>query len=222
MTPPIEIHALDSSQDILIVQRRLPHWSQAGAIAFITWRTNDSTPEPILNRWRSDRCRWLRAHHIDPDDRHWKAQFFGLKPAVPAEFHRTFADRWHAELDACHGECVLRRPELAAVVAKSLHHFDGERYALTDFVVMPNHVHLLAAFRDDEAMLAQCELWKHFTATQINRRLGRRGRFWEQDGFDHLVRSEEWFEYYRRYIADNPVKTQLSSGEFIHFARAIT
>jgi type I restriction enzyme R subunit len=102
---------------------------------------------------------------------------------------RTLSDRWNESLDSCHGECVLRRPELALEVGRSLWHFDSDRYELTDFVVMPNHVHLLAAFMTDEAMLAQCEAWKRYTATRINRRLNRQGRFWQQDAFDHLVRS---------------------------------
>src|SRR5205085_2067391 len=103
-----------------------------------------------------------------------------------------------------HGECVLRRAEFSEEVAKSLRHFDGDRYDLTDFVILPNHVHILAAFPDEAAMLAQCDSWKHFTATKLNRALGRKGRFWQQDGFDHLVRSVEQFAYLRGYFADNP------------------
>src|SRR5262249_17483723 len=107
------------------------------------------------------------------------------------------------------------------LVATSLHHFDGERYVLLDFVVMPNHVHILVSFPDEEAMLAQCESWKHFTATQINRRLKQRGRFWQQDAFDHLVRSGEQFEYLRCYIAENPKKAGLRSGEYAHYSKQL-
>ena len=102
---------------------------------------------------------------------------------------------------------MLRKSELAKTIAESLRYFDGDRYDLTDFVVMPNHVHLLAAFPNEEAMLDQCESWKHFTAVKINRFLGRKQRFWQQDGFDHLIRSAEQFEYLRRYVADNPQRT---------------
>ncbi len=114
---------------------------------------------------------------------------------------------------------MLRQPELAKVVAESLQKFDGDRYELTDFVVMPNHVHLLAAFPNEEAMLKQCENWKHYQAVQINREIGSSGRFWQQDGFDHLVRSPEQFEHFRRYIADNPSKARLSAGEFIVWSK---
>jgi type I restriction enzyme R subunit len=71
------------------------------------------------------------------------------------EFNRVREDF----LDTCHGRCVLRRPELAKIVADSLLHFDGERYRMGDFVVMPNHVHLLASFPMEESMKLQCDSW---------------------------------------------------------------
>lgn len=214
-------HLFDREADVLISERRLPHWAQAGAIAFITWRTEDSIPAPVLAKWRSDRCRWLRSHGIDPNSSTWKSQLLGLVRSLQGEFFKAFSQRWHDALDSCHGACVLRRTELALIVAESLKHFDDDRYILMDFVVMPNHIHLLAAFPDQSVMLAQCESWKHFMATQINRRLGRRGRFWEQDGFDHLVRTEEQFHYLRRYIAQNPTTVHLGPGEFLHFSRPL-
>ena len=88
-----------------------------------------------------------------------------------------------------------------------------------DFVVMPNHVHLLASFADPEVMQKQCTSWLHYTAFEINKRLGRSGKFWQQEPFDHLVRSIEQYEYLRRYIADNPKKANLKNGEFIYRRR---
>src|SRR5262249_17470092 len=149
--------------------------AQAGAITFITWRTDDSIPAPVLTQWRADRCRWLRAQGIDPNQPNWQTQLAFLAPELQRVFRWEFSERWHNELGTGPGACVLRRPELATIVADSLRHFDGDRYLLTDFVVMPNHVHLLAAFCDEAAMLAQCESWKHYTAVKINRLLGRKG-----------------------------------------------
>jgi type I restriction enzyme R subunit len=142
-----------------------------------------------------------------------------MAPAVRQEFHRMFSARWEESLDECRGTCPLRRPELAGVVVDSLRFFDGDRYFLTDFVVMPNHVHVLAAFLSPEQMLKQCASWKHYTAVQINRALGRRGHFWEDDAFDHLVRRPEQFEYLRKYVADNPRRAGLRSDDFVHYTR---
>lgn len=214
-------HVFDGDADVLIVERRLPHWSQAGTICFITWRMYDSMPNAVLNRWLDDRGRWLRAHGIDSDDPNWRRSLLGLERRVIHEFQTTFWNRWHDELDESHGTCALRSPDFAEIVAGSLHHFDHDRYLLLDFVVMPNHVHLLASFPDEDSMLAQCESWKHFTAMQIDRRLKRRGRFWQQDGFDHLVRSEEQFDYLRRYISSNPLRADLGPREFICYSKRL-
>ncbi len=119
-------------------------------------------------------------------------------------------------LDRGHGQCVLRRPELAKVVAESLQHFDGSRYHLADFVVMPNHVHLLCCLLGETEIEAQCTSWKHFTAVKVNQVLGRKGRFWQEESFDHLVRSPEQFAYFQSYIARNPVVAGLSEGSFLH------
>ncbi len=215
------IQVFDPKADFAVVERKLPHWAQAGTICFITWRTHDSIPRSVVNRWHADRDDWLRRHGVDPNAADWKAQLMRLDRPMPSDFVRVFSDRWHNHLDACHGACVLRRPELAQLVGESLKKFDGERYELTDFVVMPNHVHLLAAFASEEGMLDQCESWKHYQAVQINRQLRSSGRFWQQDGFDHLVRSVEEFESLRRYIAANPAKARLRSGESLHYSKTL-
>lgn len=209
----------DPEDEVSVVERDLPHWMQAGTACFITWRTWDSIPEDWIDGWLSGRAAWLCRHGINPDSADCRTQLARLTRSQQREFHREFSARWEAHLDRCHGECVLRRPELARVVADSLRHFDGERYTLTDFVVMPNHVHLLAAFPTPESQLRQCESWKHFTATRINALLGRRGRFWQVDAFDHLVRSEARFLRYREYIAANPERAGLRPGEFVHYTK---
>ncbi len=199
--------------DLLVTHRRLPHWAQDGAVVFITWRTLDSMPQAVLEAWRAERHRWLDAHDIDPRLPGWKAKVQDLPPESMAEYHDRFTTKWHEHLDACHGACVLRQPALAQIVHDSLLHFDGDRYEMLDFVIMPNHVHLLASFPSRAVMLEQCESWKQFTGGQINHRLGTKGRFWQQDAFDHLVRHEAQFRRLQRYIAENPSNARLRDGE---------
>jgi type I restriction enzyme R subunit len=212
----------DRDRDYSVVERRLPHWSQTGTVSFVTWRAADSMPGAVLGRWQADRTRWLKAHGIDPTAADWRRRLERLGPEVTRGFRNEFWNRWHDELDRGHGAGVLRRPELARIVGDSLRHFDGERYSLFDFVVMPNHVHVLVSFPDEAGLLAQCESWKRFTATQINRLLGNRGRFWQQDDFDHLVRSEEQFWYLRDYLAANPTRAGLRAGKYLHYTKSLS
>jgi type I restriction enzyme R subunit len=225
---PFLPQTFDPREEYSVVQRRLPHWSQAGAIAFITWRTWDSMPAKVIDTWLAERdeilkrlgapvlisLREMKGHLAEQDE--YEAVLQKLPRHVARAIKQAVADRWNEHLDDLHGNCVLRRPELGRIVADSLKRFHGDRYALTDYVVMPNHVHLLAAFIDEAAMLAQCDSWKHYTAREINRLLGRQGRFWQEDGFDHLVRSPEDFDRYRRYIAENPARARLRPGEYVH------
>src|SRR5262249_55666382 len=141
-----------------------PHWAQAGTISFITWRTWDSIPTHVLEKWLQGREAWLKQQGIDPASPIWTQQLNALGPRAVQEFQQRVSDRWNEDLDACHS-------------------------------------------------------WKHYTATKINRCLQRRGRFWQQDGFDHLVRTEEQFEYLRSYIANNPPRANLREGEYIHWTK---
>ncbi|WP_395743954.1 transposase [Prosthecobacter sp.] len=199
----------DPTDELLVTQRKLPHWAQDGSVVFITWRTQDSMPKDVVERWRAERNRWLMAHGIDPTQKGWKTRVQALPPEQMLEFHDHFTTRWHDELDACHGACVLSRPEIADKVQNSLLHFHGDRYDMLRFVIMPNHLHLLATFPSKEDMLAQCDSWKHFTSREINRYLRTQGRFWQQDSFDHLVRHEHQFHRLCDYIAQNPAKARL-------------
>jgi type I restriction enzyme R subunit len=42
---------------------------------------------------------------------------------------------------------------------------------------------------------------------------------WQQDAFDHLVRSPDEFDRLRAYIADNPRAAGLRSDEYLHYQK---
>jgi putative transposase len=149
------------------------------------------------------------------------SQIAKLSPGDRARLPWQLYEAWDGALDRGAGECVLARPELSEIVAQSLHYFDDQRYVLIDYVVMRNHVHVLAAFAEEDGLLTTATSWKKFTATRINQTLGRRGEFWQFEQFDHLVRSPERFEHLRRYIEQNPKKAGLHPGEYCHFSKEL-
>ena len=209
----------DPDGELNISHGHLPHWFQPGATYFVTFRTDDSVPATMANDWFRRRNNWLVEHGINPVGT-WKLQLDSLPAEVRLQYHKNFTDEFMDYLDRGMGECQLRRPELAAIVAKSLRHFDGVRYHLGDFAVMPNHVHVLVGLLGTTDIERQCYSWKKFTATQINERLGQSGRFWQEESFDHLVRHAGQFEALQRYIADNPKRAGLVEGEYIHHVRS--
>jgi type I restriction enzyme R subunit len=216
MPPPAMLGELFDPQGALGISEHFrPHWSQAGAVVFITFRTADSIPLEVLRRWERDKQAWLLQHGC-PAERHWSE----IVPTLDAQLQRSFKkdfDRCREDfLDTGRGECLLRDRDLAQIVADSLMHFDGQRYRMGDFVIMPNHVHLLAAFACEESLKKQCGSWLHYSATQINRKLGREGKFWQQEPFDHLVRNPAQYEYLRAYIRDNGIKAHLPQDAYLY------
>ena len=70
----------DPNDELLITQRKLPHWAQDGSVVCITWRTADSMPKDVLEPWRADRNHWLDVHGIDPTQKGWKMRVQELPP----------------------------------------------------------------------------------------------------------------------------------------------
>ncbi len=205
----------DPQRELLIHECCRPHWSQAGTIVFITFRTQDSIPRAVLERWEREKQDWLRQRG-HTSGLHSSLILSKLTLPEQLEFRKEFNRTREEYLDTCQGRCVLKRPEIARFVSDALLHFDGVRYRMGDFVIMPNHVHLLAAFPSAEVMREQYDSWLHFSAARINPLIGSKGKFWQQEPFDHLVRSPEQYDYLRTYIAENPVKARLQSGEYLH------
>ena len=161
-------------------------------------------PAEVTRRWHAQRSDWLQRHGISIQNQDWREQLDQLGRALRREFHETFSRQYLKALDKGYGACVLRRQELRNIVVDTLQHFDGDRYHLGDFVVMPNHVHVIVCLVGETEIEAQCTSWKRFAAKHINRELKTKGRFWQEESFDHLIRSVDQFESIQRYIAENP------------------
>jgi len=207
----------DPNGQLLIHEHCRPHWSQSGAVVFITFRTNDSIPREVVKRWEQEKHDWFRQRGI-ASAAHWSVVVPTLLEKDREALKTTFNRTREVFLDSCQGRCLLKRPELSKIVADSLLYFDGQRYRMGDFVVMPNHVHLLAAFPSAHSMKEQCDSWLHYTAFRINQAIGEKGQFWQEEPFDHLVRNPTQYEYLRVYIADNPRRAGLRPGEY-HYRR---
>jgi REP element-mobilizing transposase RayT len=186
---------------------------------FVTFRTIDSMPREVVERWLNEQREWLHVRGFPPHLAEDVLRTNSLTRAELNEFRIMRQKLWHYSLDACHGDCLLRRPELAQIVAETLLFFDGDRYHIDSLVVMPNHVHLLVQFVPPTNLKAQSTSWLRYSATKINKRLGRKGALWRPEPFDHLVRSAEHFHYFRRYIRENPEKAKLREGEFLYWCR---
>lgn len=132
--------------------------------------------------------------------------------------HQLQSAKIEAILNHCHGDCVLHRPEAAAIVVSTLMNFDRVRYVLHAYCVMPNHVH--AAFTPLPGHQVQKILgtWKRFTGRRINALLGNRGAFWQEESYDHLIRNAADFDHAIRYILANPGEAGLRDWPWVYLS----
>ena len=108
------------------------------------------------------------------------------------------------------GLCYLRQPAIAGMIVEAIRYNATvlNHYVLHAYVVMPNHVHLLATPRVPLSKLTKS--LKGITAKRANALLGLTGRsFWQEESYDHLVRNEREFERILDYIEENPVRAGL-------------
>ncbi|WP_395739948.1 transposase [Prosthecobacter sp.] len=125
-------------------------------------------------------------------------------------------ERW---LDAGYGECVLRDERCQKEVAERLLFRHGQDYDLGDWVVMPNHVHVLLQPLGNVSLEEIMRPIKGVSARNINRMLERSGAMWMQESFSHIVRSLEQLKKFQRYIQMNPEKAGLPATDFSYEQR---
>ena len=166
----------------------LPHFDGRALPQFITFHLADSIPMGVIQRWRRE-----------------------LKSLKYEQERIVLQKRIERYLDQGYGEALLKASEVAKVVQDSLLKFDGSRYHLFSWVVMPNHVHSLITRFEDYELSDILHSLKSFTAHEANKILHRDGQFWIEDYFDRYIRSEEHFERTVKYIENNPVKAGLCS-----------
>lgn len=175
-------------------RRNYPHWKQDGCTYFVTFRLADSIPQPRIKEYEELRRKW-EEHHQPPYSKQERERFSEL-----------FSERVNEWLDEGAGSCCLRNPDISKIVANTLLHFDGERYELDEWVVMPNHVHLLVRPLDGYELPDILHSWKSFSAHVINNALKRTGKLWQPESYDHIVRDMDELSRIRNYIWNNPQK----------------
>ncbi len=168
----------------------LPHFDTGHAIQSLTFRLADSLPRDKLRQLEE-----ALAHRQKAD--------------ADRERRKTI-EKW---LDAGSGSCLLGHPEIAQLVQDALLGFDGQRYHIIAWCIMPNHVHVLL-----EPMVPLSSIvrsWKSFTSRKghgIAKVLGLDAPapgFWMREYWDRFIRNEEHLMQVVEYIHQNPVKADL-------------
>lgn len=197
-------------QDHLTIKKRqgayLPHWERTGATYSVAFRLADSLPRAGLEQFlfeREDIVKTARQMN---------------RPLSAQEQKRLallYSEKVESYLDAGHGACWLRQDKVAKMVADALGHFDGERYRLAVWCIMPNHVHVVVEPIGGHKLSDILHSWKSFTAKTANKMLHRTGEFWQAESYDHLIRNQVDFNHAVEYVLCNPAKAGLSDWKWV-------
>jgi REP element-mobilizing transposase RayT len=168
----------------------LPHFDRPDILQSITFRLHDAVPEHVVQRWKTE-LNWVeKLPATDPQE---------------VELRKRIAKYE----DSGHGSCWLRDERIAILVEHALLHFDGQRYRLIAWCIMPNHVHVLVETREGWLLDGILHSWKSYTAHEANKLLDRSGELWFREYYDRFIRNAEHFANAIEYIESNPVKAGL-------------
>lgn len=184
----------------------LPHLEGEHPTYFVTFRLTDSLPRELLVELRKERELLQQAQQAGTQ---------APADAVRQEKLRALlrkAERW---LDQGLGECHMRDPRVGKIVAGAVRHFQGQRYNVLEWCVMPNHVHAVFSTLAQHTLAAIVHSWKSYSGTAANRLLGRSGAFWQREYFDHLVRNERSLARIVHYVQNNPAKAGLQDWPWV-------
>jgi REP element-mobilizing transposase RayT len=168
----------------------LPHFDESRLLQALTFRLHDAVPDSVVQGWKQELA-WI--NHLSSSD--------------PRDVElRKRISRYE---DAGHGACWLRNERIASLVENTLLHFDGERYRLIAWCIMPNHVHALVETWEGWTLASVLHSWKSYTAHEANRILRRSGDFWFREYHDRFIRDDRHFTRAIEYIEANPLKAGL-------------
>lgn len=168
-------------------RRNLPHWQPDHAALFLTWRLAGSLPPGVGASKRT-----LDNQSTDGLGH----QFVRMDLALDSI---QSGPRW------------LKSPPIASCVERAIVRGDAElkQYRLIAYVIMPNHVHILI-----EPLVNASRIMrgiKGVSAHAANQILNRsEGSFWQDESYDHWVRSETELWKIQSYIELNPVRAGLT------------
>jgi REP-associated tyrosine transposase len=209
-------------------KRNLPHYQPEGYIYFITTRLAGTIPKSIVDKIKKEYEKKLDLISGEKSDSKKKELYKDLK------YNRFI--KYDQILDSAKfGRKSLNNNKVAAVVKEALHHRDEKEYKLIAYTIMPNHLHIIFLPNKDvkqagyslkkengrgkrrtlptrqagSSLYKVTEIMKSlkwYTAKEANKILNRKGKFWQHESHDHVIRDEKELQRLVKYVLNNPVK----------------
>jgi len=117
---------------------------------------------------------------------------------------------------------IFQSDRMAGLFVEVLFHYRGQaKYLLHEFVVMPDHFHLLIT--PEESLERAMQLIKGGFSYRARKELNFTGDIWQPSYYDRRVRDLEEYVSFREYIRRNPVKKGLAllPEEYVYSSAAM-
>jgi putative transposase len=106
---------------------------------------------------------------------------------------------------------LFKKEEMARLFLNVLQDYRGQgRYLLHEFVVMPDHFHLIVTPAEDVPLEKALQYIKGGFSFRVKKELAFTSLVWEESFTNHRIRDAEDYQKHREYIRHNPVKAGLA------------
>lgn len=104
---------------------------------------------------------------------------------------------------------LFSKENWAKLLVDTLYHYRGSAYLLHEFVIMPNHIHLLLTPKTSLEKAVQ--FVKGGFSYRVKKQLGSNMEVWQKGFSDHRIRDARDYRLHQIYIFQNPVRKNLSA-----------
>ncbi len=170
----------------------LPHWDYPERLQYITYRLWDSLPKYQLK------------------------EILEKAAIVPKERRRSYmghlVEEWVHNGSGCG---ILTADDVFPIILENWFYHHKKAYDILEWVIMPNHVHLLINQYYGYALKDVVESWKSFTSRRIMETASYKqavannpdfvDSVWYPNYFDRMIRGSNHKANTRQYILNNPV-----------------
>jgi putative transposase len=108
-------------------------------------------------------------------------------------------------------QAILATGEIATLLSdewRDAH--DRHGWSIGRYVIMPDHVHFFCrAELDAKSLPIFMQKWKPWSSKRMARGLKVAGTIWQEEFFDHVLRSSESYSQKWDYVKENPVRAGL-------------
>ncbi|MDD4279991.1 MAG: transposase [Candidatus Sumerlaeales bacterium] len=150
-------------EDELKTPRKMPKFDYdiPGDTWFVTLFLADAIPLEYLKKMQQELLEWMK-----------KYEGAELTAALRRQRNELFPQRIENFLDKGEGSCLFNDTRMARAAQESLEHYNGRRYNLGRYAIMPNHIHAVLTLPPDGNITRVIRTIKHSSGDLLNKLTG--------------------------------------------------